>query len=187
MGHDSSSSPLTASPLAKLTALSPLLLSGGAALLLAAMAPGAWGAADSQGLASWVPTVSALILAAPGLAISLYTTIAVWRRMTGLFEVDIVGAVTGGVSHWVAAVCLVIFSGTMTSEKSYGSLGAEQTSSAGFLFLVILASFIGCALHAGLTMVYIWAITPGRKTRIGERSSDEPDFVDQWTRTRRRG
>ena len=187
MGHDSSSSPLTANSLAKLAALSPLLLSGAAALLLTAMAPVAWGAAQSQGLASWVPTVSALMLALPVLAISVYAIVAVWRRMTGLFEVDIVGAVTGGVSHWVAAVCLVIFSGTMVSEESYASVGAQSTSSAGFLFLVILASFIGCALHAGLTMVYIWAITPGRKTRIGERSSDEPDFVDQWTRTRRRG
>jgi len=187
VGHDSSSAPLAANPLAKLAALSPLLLSGAAALLLTAMAPVAWGAAQSQGLASWVPTVSALMLALPVLAISVYAIVAVWRRMTGLFEVDMVGAITGGVSHWVAAVCLVIFSGTMVSEKSYSSLGAGSTSSAGFLFLVVIGSFIGCGLHAGLTMVYVRAITPGRKTRVGERQPDEPDFIDQWTRTRRRG
>ena len=175
---------LRRSPGWHLLALSPLLLSGSAACLLIAVAPGAWAVADGFGLASWAPTASALMLALPVLLLSLY---AAWRllpRMRGLFEVDIASAAIGGISHWVAAVCLVIFSGTISSADSYRSLGAESTSTGGFMFLVVLAVLIGVFLHAGLTMVYIWSITPGRKTRIAERGPDEVDFVEHWGRRR---
>ncbi|HXH22082.1 MAG TPA: hypothetical protein VNN10_08635 [Dehalococcoidia bacterium] len=178
--------PLRANPLRKLLVLAPPLLSGGAAALLLAMAPAAWGAADDLGLASWVPTVSALFLALPALSISLYALRALWRRMTGLFEVDLFGAAVGAASHWVAAVCLVTFAGTMGAEESYRSLGAGGTSSGGFVFLVVIATLIGTTLHGGLTMVYVWAVTPGRRSRLAERREDEVDFVEQWTRRRRR-
>jgi hypothetical protein len=185
--QDSGAAPLTANPLRKLAVLAPLAMSGAAAVALTATAAAAWGAADSLGFEAWVPTVASLMMSLPVLALSLYAFRAVWSRMSGLFEVDMFGAVVGAASHWVAAVCLVIFTGTMGSEESYESLGAESTSSGGFMFLVVVAMLIGMALHGGLTMVYIWAVTPGRKTRISERGGeDDIDFLDNWTQRRPR-
>jgi hypothetical protein len=184
--QDSDAGPLSANPLRKLAVLAPLAMSAVAAAVLTAAAPVAWGAADGVGFEPWVPTVSSLMMSLPVLALSLYALRAVWQRMSGLFEVDMFGAAVGAMSHWVAAVCLVIFTGTMGSEESYESLGAEGTSSGGFMFLVVLAMLIGMALHGGLTMVYVWAVTPGRKTRIAERTGAEADFLEDWTRRRPR-
>lgn len=177
---------LSQNPLMRLLVLSPLLLSGAAATMLTISAPFAWGAADEFGISSWVPTASALVLSIPGLTMAFYGITRVLQRMTGLFEVDMFAGLTGAVAHWMAAVCMVIFTGTMGSAESYESLGAGGTTSAGFFFLCVLAALIGGALLAGLTAAYVWAVTPGRKTRVGERSPDQPDYVDDWARRNRR-
>jgi len=157
-------------------------LSGGAAVMLTASSPAAWGAADGFGLASWVPAVAALILALPALAAASYGGVRVWSRMTGLFDVDMLGAVMGAGTHWIAAVCLVIFMGTMGREESYESLVREGVTTSGLVFLAVVAALIGGVLMAGLTMVYVWSVSPGRRTRIGERLKGEPDFLDDWAR-----
>ena len=179
--------PLSRSPVLKLVVLSPLLLSAAAASLLLALAPGAWGAAGGLGLAPWVPTASSVMLGLPVIVMSVWGSWVLLRRMTGLFEVDLFSAGTGGAAHWVASICLVTFAGTMGSESAYESLGAGSMTTAGFTFLASIAAIVGGFLLAGLTMVYVWSVSPGRKTRLAERREDEPDFVADWGRRRRSG
>jgi hypothetical protein len=72
----------------------------------------------------------------------------------------------------------------MGSAESYDSLDAGGTTSGGFVFLVVLATLIGLVLLGGLTAVYVWAVTPGARTRMAVRTEDEPDFLRDWVRRR---
>jgi uncharacterized membrane protein len=170
----------------KLLVLSPPFLSGAASVLLLAMSPLAWGAADRQGLAPWAPPAGLIVIAVTMLAMDAWAVRALRRRLQGLFEVDMTWAVVGAVSHWVAAVCMVTFAGWATSQSAYESLGADSTSTAGFLFLVAVTLVVFGGLLFGMTAAYVWAVTPGRQTRLGERREDEVDIVDEWVRRRPR-
>ncbi len=125
------------------------------------------------------------MLSLPALALSAWAMVAVWRRTTGLFVVDLFGAIGGAVSHWIAAISLVIFSGSMTAEESYKSLSlGGSTSTSGFIFLVCLFLAIAGFLHAGMTMLYTWSVSPGPRTRLALRDPDERDFIEDWARRR---
>jgi hypothetical protein len=179
-----SEKPLARNPLTRLLILTPLLLSGAAAVLLLALTPLSWGKADALGIASWAPAAGLLLVALPVLFMCAWGVKEVHHRATGLFDVDMTWAVLGAVSHWLAALSLVIFGGTATSAASYESLGVDSTSTGGFIFLVILFVILLGGLLAGMTGAYVWSVTPGPQTRIGERRDDEVDFVNDWTRRR---
>jgi hypothetical protein len=186
MSETSQRAPLSRGGPFKLLVLSPPLLSGAAALLLLAMSPVAWGAADGQGLSPWAPPAGLGVIAVTMLAMDAWAIRALRRRMEGLFEVDMTWAAVGALSHWLAALSMVTFAGWATSQSAYESLGADKTSTAGFLFLVAVTLVVFGGLLFGMTAAYVWAVTPGRQTRIGERREDEVDIVDEWVRRRPR-
>jgi hypothetical protein len=186
MAATRSEKPLGRNPILRLMVLAPFALSASAALLVLALAPGTWGAAGDVGLASWAPAAGLLIVALPVLVIAVWAATSAWRRTTGLFEVDLTWASVGAVAHWLAAITLVMFAGTAGSRDSYQSLGVDNTSTAGFLTLAVVFCALFDGIVGALTLVYIWSIEPGPKTRIAQRRDDEVDFVAEWTRRRPR-
>jgi hypothetical protein len=171
----------------RLLVLAPLGISAGAAALLLATAPLAWGAADGVDMPSWLPATTALLVGLPVLSISSWGLVSVWQRLSGLFLVDVIVAAIGGFAHWFAAICLVILAGSIGTEQAYTSISGESMSTAGFLLLAFTATAVACSLLGGLTMVYVWSVTPGATIRVGERREDEVDFIAEWGRRRHRG
>jgi hypothetical protein len=158
-----------------------------AGLAVVAATPFAWGAADYVGLASWMPSFTALAFGLPPVA----TGIIVWRTMApklrsdfSLYKYQLLSAVT----IWsIAIVGFWIMATRIPRSSSYENLVDENRAAEGlgtisgelYVVVVIATGFVLAVLVAVAGLLYVNAITTHRKRR-----EDEVDAVGEILRAR---